>query len=79
MTYEAFLELVHPEDRVYVDQKWQEALLGEPYNIDHRIILNGKVKWIQEKAELELGKNGVLLSGFGTVQDITEKQKAEKK
>ena len=77
MTYEAFMELVHPEDRVYVDQKWRDALFGEPYNIEHRIIVNGDVKWIQEKAELDLGENGVLLGGFGTAQDITDLKKME--
>ncbi|PVX26170.1 MAG: hypothetical protein CW691_02225 [Candidatus Bathyarchaeum sp.] len=78
MTYEAFLKFVHPEDRVYVDQNWQAALSGKPYDIEHKIIVNGNVKWIQEKAELEFSENGILLGGFGTAQDITDLKKMER-
>jgi len=79
MTYETFIATVHPEDRELVDKKWKAALHGEPYDIEHRIIAAGKVKWVREKAELELDSDGSLLGGFGTVQDITERKKAEEK
>jgi PAS domain S-box-containing protein len=77
MTYETFLSSVHPEDREYVDQKWMATLRGEPYDIEHRIIVGDEVKWVRERAELELDSKGVLTAGFGTVQDITESKKAE--
>jgi PAS domain S-box-containing protein len=77
MTYETFLSSVHPEDRVYVNQKWTAALRGEPYDIEHRIIVDDKVRWVRERAELELDSNGELEGGFGTVQDITERKEAE--
>jgi PAS domain S-box-containing protein len=79
MTYETFLDAVHPQDHVYVDQKWQAALRGESYDIEHRIIVNGKIKWVREKAELEFDDNGVLKGGFGTGQDITEFVKMREK
>ena len=72
MTYESFLTAVHPDDREYVDQKWQAALRGEPYDVEHRIVVDGEVRWVRERSELELNKDGVLLGGFGTVQEITE-------
>ena len=77
MTYETFLSSVHPEDREYVDQKWTAALRGEPYDIEHRIIVGDEVKWVRERAELELDSQGALTGGFGTVQDITESKQAE--
>jgi PAS domain S-box-containing protein len=77
MTYETFLSCVHPEDRDYVDRKWQAALQGEGYDIEHRIIVDGKVKWVREKAELEFDKQGMLKGGFGTAQDITGRVLAE--
>ena len=77
LTYEEFLSTVHPEDREYVDRKWSAALRGEPYEIDHRIIVGDTVKWVREKAELEFDGEGLLLGGFGTVQDITERKLAE--
>jgi PAS domain S-box-containing protein len=77
MTYETFLSSVHPEDREYVDNRWNAALQGEDYDIEHRIIVGTEVKWVREKAELEFDEQGMLKGGFGTVQDITERKKAE--
>lgn len=77
LTYEAFLSLVHPDDREYVDERWKAALRGEGYDIEHRIIAGGQVKWVRERAELEFDKNGRLISGFGTVQDVTEIKRAQ--
>jgi PAS domain S-box-containing protein len=72
MTYESFLEKVHTDDKKYVDESWKAALKGEPYDIEHRIIVNGKVKWVRERAELEFDNNGTLQGGFGTTQEITD-------
>jgi PAS domain S-box-containing protein len=77
MSYERFLSIVHPDDRDYVDKKWKEGMAGEDYDIEHRIIADGKVKWVREKAYLEFDKKGVLLAGFGITQDITALKKAE--
>jgi len=76
MTYERFLSFIHPEDREFVNQEWQAALKGKPYDIEHRIIVDGKVKWVRETAQLEF-EDGKLKGGFGTVQDITERKRNE--
>ncbi len=72
MTYEAFLDIVHPQDRELVDQKWRASLKGEPYDIEHRIVVGDQIKWVREKAVLEFDENAVLLGGFGTTQEITD-------
>jgi PAS domain S-box-containing protein len=72
LTYEVFLDTVHPEDREEVDRRWQAAIRGEPYEIEHRIIVNGEIKWVHEKAELEFDEDGAFHDAFGTVQDVTE-------
>jgi PAS domain S-box-containing protein len=78
MTYETFLSSVHPKEREYIDRKWQAALGGEPYDdVEHRIIVGDKVKWVRERAELEFDADGELKGGFGTVQDVTELKRAE--
>ena len=51
--------------------KWKDALTGKPYDIEHRIIVGQNIKWVREQAELEFDEQVALLSGFGTVQDIT--------
>lgn len=77
LTYEMFLSNVHPDDREYVDTQWNAGLRGEPYGIEHRLVVDGSIKWVREKAYLEFDKKGTLLGGFGITQDITERKKTE--
>lgn len=77
MTYEAFLASVHPDDREYVDREWMAALQGEHYDIEHRIVIGDTVRWVRERAELEFDRNGELIGGFGTTEDITERKRTE--
>lgn len=72
ITFEDFIAAVHPEDREYVRTSWRHALAGERYDIQHRILVNGSVKWVRERAEVKFDKNNRLVGGMGTVQDITE-------
>jgi PAS domain S-box-containing protein len=79
LTYETFLSTVHPDDREYVNRKWMAALQGEHYDIEHRIVVVDTIRWVRERAELEFDKKGILLGGFGTTQDITEKKYVEER
>jgi PAS domain S-box-containing protein len=79
LTYETFLGIVHPEDRQYVDTRWQAGLRGEPYDLEHRIVVGQQVKWVREKAYLEFDDAGGLMGGFGITQDISERKRAESK
>ena len=76
LSYESFLGFIHPEDRQAVDAAWQQALKGKPYDIEHRILVQGQVKWVREQVELEFDVHGQLRAGVGTVQDITERKQA---
>ncbi|PIQ88721.1 MAG: hypothetical protein COV72_06865 [Candidatus Omnitrophica bacterium CG11_big_fil_rev_8_21_14_0_20_42_13] len=78
LSYEKFLEIVHPDDRDYVNNSWQAALQKQPYDIEHRIIVGGKIKWVREKAEVEFDNQGKPISGIGTVQEITGRKEQEK-
>ncbi len=77
LSYDTFLSVVHPDDREYVDRMWQAALHGAAYDIDHRLLVDGVVKWVREIAEIEFDAHGQILGGFGTTQDITELKQAE--
>ena len=77
LTYETFLGAIHPDDRAYVHEKWSAAQRGEPYDIEHRIVVGDAVKWVRERAELEFDAAGTLQGGFGTTQDITERKEYE--
>lgn len=67
-----FLACVHPDDRAYVERTWEASLSSGNYDIQHRIIVDGEVKWVRERAEMEFDSAGGLSRGIGTVQDITE-------
>lgn len=77
LTYERFLECVHPEDREYVHHKWEEAFNRKPYDIEHRLVVDGDVKWVREKAELEFDESGKCVKGTGFTQDISDAKHAE--
>ena len=77
LTYDAFLDMVHPEDRESVHNAWSAALQGAPYDIEHRIVVGGDLKWVRDQAEVEFDQEGNATSGIGTVQDITERKRAE--
>ncbi|HII92291.1 MAG TPA: PAS domain S-box protein [Methanosarcina sp.] len=77
LTSESLLSQIHPDDREYVDSKWKAGLKGEPYDIEHRIVVDGKIKWVRKKAYFEFDKDGKVIGSFGITQDITERKKAE--
>ncbi len=77
LTYEIFLACVHPDDRHFVDKMWKAAITGKPYVIEHRLLVEGKVKWVLEKAELEFDAEGKLTGGFGITQDVTGRRLME--
>lgn len=79
-TYEAFLDSIHPDDRELVERAVENALKKiEPYSIDHRIVRpDGAVRHVHEEGELTLDENEKAVMMMGTVQDITERVRAEK-
>jgi PAS domain S-box-containing protein len=79
LTYETFLNCIYTEDRKYVNDKWSQMIRGDDYDIEHRIVVNGQIKWVREKAYPEFDEGGELLGGFGITQDITDIKLAEEK
>ena len=76
-SYEDFLTAIHPEDREMVKQAWSAALRGSPYNVEHRILVGEREKWVRERATVEFDKENKAIRGIGTVQDVTERRLAE--
>lgn len=77
--YEAFLNSVHPDDREFVNESVLEALYeGKPYSIDHRIVLpDGTERIVHEQAEVVFDESGSPVRMDGTIQDITQRKRAE--
>jgi two-component system, cell cycle sensor histidine kinase and response regulator CckA len=76
---EYFVNLIHPEDREAVQKAMQATLKNDtPYHIQPRIINESGREWVLEGFGIvERDINGIPLRFAGTVQDITERKKAE--
>lgn len=74
----SFLAAIHPEDRGRVSSKVQNALSGEPYSEEFRIIRpDGTVRWVWDRSFQVLDQAGRLYRFVGITQDITERRQAE--
>lgn len=72
--WDAYISLVHPEDRARVEQVRIAALSAlQPYRCDHRIVRpDGKVRHVRQYAEVTGSEAGRPVRISGTIQDITE-------
>lgn len=78
-SYEAFLNVIHPDDREAVNNAYAESLASRaPYMIEHRLLMDdGRVKFVQEHCETHYSEDGKPLRSLGTVQDVTERKTNE--
>jgi PAS domain S-box-containing protein len=77
VTYQRLLAQVHRDDRRRLEEAWAAALEGAPYDLEHRVVVGGEVKWVREKAFLERGPDGAVTGGFGIAQDVTARKRLE--
>ena len=70
-SYHGYMARVHESDRPAVAQAWQAALKNGAMDIEHRILVQGAVHWVRQKAQLEYAPDATPLSALGIVQDIT--------
>lgn len=78
-SYEAFLNAIHPDDREAVNNAYTKSLNDRaPYTIIHRLLMpDGRIKWVEERCNTDFDEDGTPLISRGTVQDITERKRAE--
>ncbi len=78
-TYRSFLHLAHPEDRGIVRNAVREALYGASENaVEYRIVRpSGEARTVQTAYEAHRDSEGNAIRLTGTIQDITERKKAE--
>ena len=80
-TYEAFVEAVHPEDRMAVDDAYSGSIQAgqNTYEIEHRVVRpsTGEIRFVHEKCEHFRDQDGRIVRSIGMVHDITERKMAE--
>ncbi|MBI5386676.1 MAG: PAS domain S-box protein [Verrucomicrobia bacterium] len=80
-TVEGWLQIVHPEDRQEMEDYFARTVLeqGQPFDRDYRIrrVADQEARWMHGLGRLELGADGRVAAMFGTIQDVTERKRAE--
>jgi len=81
LTREKFFSFIHPRDRESVQSSFDEAIHEKKsFNFDSRIICpDGSERIVHQQAELAMAENGCPQWVMGTVQDITERKRAEER
>ena len=81
VTYEAFFDAVHPDDRAAVDAAYTESLREgrDGYEIEHRVVRRDTrdIRVVHEKCEHVKDASDQIVRSIGIVQDITERKRAE--
>jgi PAS domain S-box-containing protein len=74
---DAFLEMVHPDDREYVLQEYKSSVENRTqYNVYHRLILkSGETKFLNERCRTRYDYEGHPTRSFGTVLDMTDHER----
>jgi PAS domain S-box-containing protein len=80
-TYEAFLEMVHPDDRAPVDAAYSGSIREgkDAYEIEHRVVKKstGEIRIVHEKCEHVRDATGRIIRSVGMVHDVTERKQME--
>jgi PAS domain S-box-containing protein len=73
-THDAFLALVHPDDRSRVARAFTRSVAHRrASSIEHRLLLaDGRIKFVEERWEVVFGAHDQPLRAIGTCQDVTE-------
>ncbi|MBP9905345.1 MAG: diguanylate cyclase [Rhodoferax sp.] len=68
-----YFAMVHPDDQPDLLQQWHHALKDGLLDCEHRILLKDEVRWIRQRAELDMA-HGRATHALGIAQDITERK-----
>lgn len=71
---------IHPDDRSSVmDVVKASYRTGEPFTIEHRIVIDGDVRHVEARSEYDLDEHGQVIRAFGTTHDITDRVRSEQR
>ncbi|EYF05756.1 PAS domain-containing protein [Chondromyces apiculatus] len=78
---EGWLDVVHPEDRQRVIERWVHSLTtGESYEVEFRLRLHdGRYGWHLARAVAQRGPEGQIVRWFGTNTDIDEQREVQRR
>ena len=76
-SYEAFLNLIHPNDRDYVSKEYRKSVENHTqYNVYHRLTLKtGETKFVNERCRTYYDDFGQPVRSLGTILDMTDHER----
>ena len=79
LTYESYLERIHPEDVPFVRETVDRAFAeGAPFEMEHRVQLPGEgARWMHGRGRVITDESGASVRMVGTSQDITDRKRIE--
>ncbi|MCB0169391.1 MAG: response regulator [Anaerolineae bacterium] len=80
MTFEAYQETLHPDEREQIIETIQNAMETGAgcYSFENRIVhKNGNVRYVSSRGDIIRDKNGLPIKLIGIAQDITERKQYE--
>ncbi len=80
---ETWVRLVHPDERARMDRYFAEEVLGKKGRFDREYQIvrasDGEVRWVHGLGELQVDPDGTVVRMVGTIQDVTERRRADER
>lgn len=77
ISFKAFMDKVHPDDRTMVAEAHERALQGDELNVEHRFVLpDGSSKFVHARGRIISDEHGNGRSYIGTIVDVTEARRS---
>ncbi|MEH2022892.1 PAS domain-containing protein [Nostoc sp.] len=79
LTYEQWLNQIHPEDREWVEEEFRQAIATQTdYAVEYRIVWqDGSIHWLSAKGRGVYDVTGQLLRMLGVLMEITKRKLSE--
>lgn len=76
---QAWLDVLHPDDRKTMVVEWQRSVsTGEPYDIEHRArTKDGGYRWMRTRAVARKDGRGNIIRWYGSTEDIEHQKQIE--
>lgn len=75
--WDSYQKFIPAEDIPLFHQEIEKAHHSGVFDVEHRVNIYSKIKWIRAKSHLEYDEKGTPVASIGIIQDITERKLIE--